>query len=50
VVKRCIEATGPESPGHEKQQDKLSSTTAAELARTIRVVERLSRDLMNEAL
>jgi predicted PurR-regulated permease PerM len=29
AVKLCIEATGPESPGHEKQQDKLSSTTAA---------------------
>ena len=29
AVKLCIEATGAESPGHEKQQDKLSSTTAA---------------------
>jgi predicted PurR-regulated permease PerM len=29
AVKLCIEATGAESLGHEKQQDKLSSTTAA---------------------
>jgi predicted PurR-regulated permease PerM len=29
AVKLCIEATGAESPGPEKQQDKLSSTTAA---------------------
>jgi predicted PurR-regulated permease PerM len=29
AVKLCIEATGAESSGHEKQQDKLTSTTAA---------------------
>jgi hypothetical protein len=29
TVKLCIEATSAESPGHGKQQDKLSSTTAA---------------------
>jgi predicted PurR-regulated permease PerM len=29
AVKLCIEATGAESPGHEKRADKLSSTTAA---------------------
>ena len=29
VIKLCIEATGVESQGHEKKQDKLSATTAA---------------------
>jgi predicted PurR-regulated permease PerM len=29
AVKLCIEATGAESQGHEKKQDKLSATTAA---------------------
>ena len=29
AIKLCIEATGAESQGHEKQQDELSATTAA---------------------